>query len=72
VVFSRCKLLGRRLQGSLADFLSPTRRAGLFSARVPPAPGVRSGSKEVCARPEVGMPSTHADGRDPTETEVRA
>jgi transposase len=33
---------------------------------------VRSGSKEVCARPEVGMPSTHANGRDPTETEVRA
>jgi transposase len=27
----------------------------LFSACVPPVPGVRSGSKEVCARREVGM-----------------
>jgi transposase len=37
------------------------------------ARGVRSGSKEVCARHEVGMPFTRDDGgRCPTETEVRA
>jgi transposase len=34
---------------------------------------VRSGSKEVCARREVGMPFVRADGGGgPTETEVRA
>jgi transposase len=35
------------LQGSLANFLSPVRWVGLFSARVPPAPDARSDSKEV-------------------------
>jgi hypothetical protein len=44
----------------------------LFSACVPPVPGVRSDSKEVCARHEVGMSFARADVRDPTETEVRA
>jgi hypothetical protein len=34
--------------------------------------GVRSDSKEVCARREVGMSFARADGRGPTETEVRA
>ena len=36
--------------------------------------GVRSDSKEVCARHEVvgGMSFARADGRGPTETEVRA
>jgi hypothetical protein len=34
-------------QGSLLNFLSPARRVGLFSACVPPVPGVRSDSKEV-------------------------
>src|SRR5215204_7199724 len=60
-------------QGSLANFLSPVRRVGLFSACVPPVPGARSGSKEVCARHEVGMSFACADGGGgPTETEVRA
>jgi transposase len=44
----------------------------LFSACVPPVPGARSGSKEVCARHEVGMPFARVDGRGPTETEVHA
>ncbi len=36
-------------------------------------PGVRSDSKEVCARPEVGMSFARVDGDGgPTETEVRA
>jgi transposase len=43
----------------------------LFSACVPPVPGVRSDSKEVCARHELGMSFARADGRGPTETEVR-
>ena len=43
----------------------------MFSARVPPVPGVRSDSKEVCARPEVGMSFARANGVGPTETEVR-
>ena len=38
----------------------------MFSACVPPVPGVRSGSKEVCARHEVGMSFARVDG-----TEVR-
>ena len=45
----------------------------MFSACVPPVPGVRSDSKEVCARHEVGMSFARADGGGgPTETEVRA
>src|SRR5687768_5329820 len=36
------------------------------------ARGGRSGSKEVCARHEVGMSFARVDGRGPTETEVRA
>ncbi len=46
----------------------------MFSARVPPAPGAWSDSKEVCARHEVGMSFAQANsgGRGPTETEVRA
>ena len=48
--FSQC--LGRlwHMPGgyfSGANFLSPARRAGSFSACVPPVPGVRSDSKEV-------------------------
>jgi transposase len=35
------------------------------------ARGGRSGSKEVCARHEVGMPFARADGGGPAETEVR-
>src|SRR5215210_9401541 len=67
------KLLGYRLEGSLANFLPLVGWVGLFSACVPPVPGVRSGSKEVCARREVGMPFARADGGgSPTETEVRA
>src|SRR5215210_6335350 len=38
VVSRAAKLLGHRLQGSLANFLSPVRWAGLFSACVPPVP----------------------------------
>ena len=45
----------------------------MFSACVPPVPGVRSDSKEVCARHEVGMSFARVDGGGgPTETEVRA
>jgi transposase len=45
----------------------------LFSACVPPVPGVRSDSKEACARHEVGMSFVRDDGgRGPTETEVHA
>ncbi len=44
----------------------------MFSACVPPVPGVRSDSKEVCARHKVGMFFARADGRGPTETEVYA
>jgi hypothetical protein len=47
VVSRAAKLLGRRFQGSLANFLPPVRRAGLFSACVPPVSGTRSDSKEV-------------------------
>ncbi len=45
------------------------RWVGLFSACVPPVPGVRSDSKEVCARHEVvGMSVAHANsGRGSTE-----
>jgi hypothetical protein len=67
VVSRAAKLLGRRFLGSLANFLPPARRAGLFWACVPPVPGVRSGSKEVWEQKhEVGMSSARADG-----TEVR-
>jgi transposase len=38
VVSRAAKLPGHRLQGSLANFLPPTRRVGLFSACVPPVP----------------------------------
>jgi hypothetical protein len=38
VVSRAAKLLGHRLQGSLANFLSPVRWVGLFSACVPPVP----------------------------------
>ena len=74
MVSRAAKLPGYRFtQGSLANFLSPVRWVGLFSACVPSVPGVRSGSKEVCARREVGMPFVRADdGGGPTETEVRA
>jgi hypothetical protein len=66
-------LLGYRFQGSLANFLSLTRWAGLFSACVPPVPGVRSGSKEACARHKVVMSFARADGGGgPTDPEVRA
>jgi transposase len=44
----------------------------LFWACVPPVPGVRSGSKEVCAHHEVGMSFARDDGEGPTETEVRS
>ena len=45
----------------------------MFSACVPPVPGVRGDSKEVCARHEVGMSFARVDGGGgPTETEVRA
>src|SRR5215204_7337458 len=58
-------------QGSLANFLSPLSWVGLFSARVPPAPGAWSDSKEVCTARSRNV--LHAnDDRDPTETEVRA
>ena len=36
----------------------------MFSACVPPVPGVRSGSKEVCARHEVGMSFARVDSRE--------
>ena len=73
VVSRAAKLLGYRFWGSLANFLSPVRWVGLFSACVPPVPGVRSDSKEVCARHEVGMSFARADGGGgSTETEVRA
>ena len=73
MVCRAAKLLGR-LEGSLANFLSPVRWAGLFSACLPPVPSsVRSGSKEVCARHELGMSFARADGGGgPTETEVPA
>jgi hypothetical protein len=54
------------------NFLSPVGWVGLFSACVPPVPGVLSDSKEVCARHEVGMSFARVDGGGPTETEVRA
>jgi hypothetical protein len=38
VVSRAAKLLGYRLRGSLANFLPPTSRVGLFSACVPPVP----------------------------------
>jgi transposase len=56
------------------NFLSPVGWVGLFSACVPPVPGVRSGSKEVWKQrgPEVGMSFVRANDRGSTETEVRA
>jgi hypothetical protein len=63
VVSRAAKLLGYRFQGSLANFLSPVRWVGLFSACLPPVPGVRSRSKEVCARHEVvAMSFARVDG----------
>jgi hypothetical protein len=67
------ELLGYRFQGSLANFLSPARRVGLFSACVPPVPeagGVARkryvhGTKSEC-------PSRADGGGGPTETEVGA
>jgi hypothetical protein len=47
VVCSRYASRAPVIQGSLVNFLSPARRVGLFSACVPLAPVVRSGSKEV-------------------------
>jgi H2-forming N5,N10-methylenetetrahydromethanopterin dehydrogenase-like enzyme len=64
-VCSRCKLLGHRLYTGIARGLPVAREwVGLFSARVPPVPGVRSGSKEVCARLKSECPPRTADGRE--------
>ena len=76
MVSRAAKLLGYRLQGSLANFLSPT-RGGLACSRLASRRrerGGRSDSKEVWEhKPEgVGMSFARADGQGPTETEVRA
>src|SRR5215210_7372486 len=72
VVSRAAKLLGHRLQGSLANFLSPVRWAGLFSACVPPVPVAGGVTQKRCAQPKVGLSFARADSGGPTETEVRA
>jgi hypothetical protein len=77
VVSRAAKLLGYRLyrDRSRTSCRPPQRWVGLFSACVPPVPGVRSDSKEVCAHHEVvGMSFARVDGGGggQTETEVGA
>jgi transposase len=63
------------MQGSLANFLSPVRWVGLFSACVPPVPAVPAvggvTQKRYVHSTKSECPS-RAAGRGPTETEVRA
>jgi hypothetical protein len=64
VVSRAARLLGRRLQGSLANFLSPT-RVGLACFRLASRRCPRRAEwlkRGVGAKPEVGMPFAHADG----------
>ena len=58
----------------IARELPVARKTGwlVLGLRPAGARGVRSGSKEVCARHEVGMSFARVDGGGPTETEVRA
>src|SRR5215217_9210869 len=58
----------------IARELPVARKTGwlVLGLRPAGARGVRSGSKEVCARHEVGMSFARVDGGGPTETEVCA
>ena len=75
MVSRAAKLLGHRLRGSLANFLSPI-RDGLACSRLASRRCPRRAKwlkRGVGAEPEVGMPFAHADGGGgPIETEVRA
>src|SRR5215207_3272900 len=61
-------LLGYRLQGSLANFLSSVRRAGLFSACVPPVPAACGVTQK---RYGIRSPKSECPSRATMVTEVR-
>jgi hypothetical protein len=66
VVSRAAKLLGRRLYGDRSRISCRPHEVGWLVLGLRPAVenGVRSGSKEVCARHEVGMSFARLDGRE--------
>ena len=75
MVSRAAKLLGRRLYRDRSPTSCRLPEVGwlVLGLRPAGARGVRSDSKEVWEqKPEVGMSFAYADGRGPTEMEVRS